>query len=114
MLVSLAGLVLLCLVGSLSVYWAAGQVLNAAADHEAYVVMIGPGDNLHSDNARLESQVNGARSALAAARELSLALAIATAGIGMALCFRLARRVGAKGCNALEGKPGGKKAPFRG
>lgn len=110
-LVCLAGLVLLCLVGSLSVYWAAGQVLTAAADHNAYVMIIGPGDKMVSDNAELEAQVNDARSALAGARQLALALALATAAIGTALMVRVATRVGvAPGSSPRKAGKGLKRA----
>lgn len=109
--VTVAGLCLLSCLGALSVWWAAGQVLDAAADHNAYVAIIGPGDEMVSDNAQLEQQVNGARAALGQARQLSLALAFGSVAILGGLVWRLVVGVGSQPKPAPAGQGRAKNAP---
>ena len=93
MLVTLWGLLALAALSSLGVWYAAGQILEAAHDPHTHALFI-TDDGFKADSQAMEGQLNDARAGLIAARTQALALFGGCLALGAALVWRVVRGVG--------------------
>lgn len=91
LLIAICGLTVAAGVTAIASAYIAEFVVSTMGDSNSMALLLGA-NNIASDSADLERQLNTARTALRTVRDLGMALGVGSVGVGAAVVVRLLRR----------------------